>query len=84
MKNVRKRHEEDRVETVEAVVGGVLGSLPQPEALILGRQDHRGRLRVVGHTSALPKAAQAELGKLLLPADPPDHPWPPGPRTQPQ
>jgi hypothetical protein len=42
--------------TAEAVVGGVLGSLEQPEALILGRPDPHGRLRVAGRTTPLPRA----------------------------
>ena len=39
--------------TAEAVVGGVLGPLDAPDALILGRPDDRGRLRVAGRTSVL-------------------------------
>jgi ATP-dependent DNA ligase len=62
--------------TAEAVVGGVLGSVTRPEALILGRHDARGRLRVAGRTGPLPAAARAELGALLLPAAAGEHPWP--------
>jgi ATP-dependent DNA ligase len=62
--------------TAEAVVGGVLGSITRPEALILGRHDARGRLRVAGRTGPLPGAARAELGALLHPAPAGEHPWP--------
>jgi hypothetical protein len=34
--------------TAEAVVGGVVGSLEAPEALLLGRPDADGRLRIAG------------------------------------
>jgi hypothetical protein len=40
----------------------VLGSIARPEALIVGRYDARGRLRVAGRTTALPRPARAELG----------------------
>ena len=46
--------------TADAVVGGVIGALDAPEALLLGRPDERGRLRVAGRTVPLPRA----------------HPWP--------
>jgi ATP-dependent DNA ligase len=62
--------------TAEAVIGGVLGSLEHPEALIRGRPDHRGRLRVAGRTTPLPRAARAEIAAMLTPAVG-DHPWPP-------
>lgn len=39
--------------TAEAIVGGVLGSLEHPEALILGRSDRQGRLHVAGRTGLL-------------------------------
>jgi ATP-dependent DNA ligase len=61
--------------TAEAVVGGVLGSLDHPEALVLGRPDPQGRLRVAGRTKRLPPAARAELAALLAPAAA-GHPWP--------
>jgi ATP-dependent DNA ligase len=61
--------------TAEAVVGGVLGSIARPEALIVGRYDTRGRLRVAGRTTALPRPARAELGHVLTPVAN-THPWP--------
>jgi ATP-dependent DNA ligase len=54
--------------TAEAIIGGVLGSLEQPEALILGRPDHRGRLRVAGRTTPLPRPARTEIATVLTPA----------------
>ncbi|WP_433504792.1 RNA ligase family protein [Pseudonocardia halophobica] len=61
--------------TAEAVVGGVLGSLEEPEALIVGRRDLRGRLRVSGRTTALSRTARTELVPLLA-AGEESHPWP--------
>jgi hypothetical protein len=37
------------------VVGGVLGSIARPGALIVGRYDEGGRLRVAGRTTPLPR-----------------------------
>jgi hypothetical protein len=62
--------------TAEAVVGGVLGSLEQPEALILGCPDPPGGLRVAGRTTPLPRAARTEIATMLTPAVG-GHPWPP-------
>jgi ATP-dependent DNA ligase len=61
--------------TAEAVVGGVIGSIARPDALILGRIDEDGRLRVVGCTGRLPKAAAREVAALLVPSIH-GHPWP--------
>jgi ATP-dependent DNA ligase len=61
--------------TAEAVVGGVLGALDRPEALVLGRLDPQGRLRVAGRTRPLSPTARAELAALLPPAAA-GHPWP--------
>lgn len=61
--------------SVDAVVGGVVGSLRRPGALLLGRYDGRGRLRVVGRTARLSAQAGAELAPLLTPARG-AHPWP--------
>ncbi|MCU1628759.1 MAG: dependent ligase [Pseudonocardia sp.] len=62
--------------TAEAVVGGVLGSIARPEALILGRYDTNGRLRVAGRTTPLPRPARTELGRILTPEAAGTHPWP--------
>jgi len=61
--------------TAEGVVGGVLGPLNRPEALILGLADGSGRLSVIGRTGTLPAAAQVELGAVLT-APTGRHPWP--------
>ncbi|MCU1650470.1 MAG: dependent ligase [Pseudonocardia sp.] len=45
--------------TAEAVVGVVLGSIARPEALILGRYDARGRLRVAGPSGSPASCAPA-------------------------
>jgi ATP-dependent DNA ligase len=62
--------------TAEAVVGGVLGTLVQPEALIVGRADHRGRLRVAGRTTPLSRAARDDITAVVTAAGA-EHPWPP-------
>ncbi|MFC7655450.1 hypothetical protein ACFQ34_08745 [Pseudonocardia benzenivorans] len=61
---------------VDAIVGGVIGRLDQPEALILGRWDDRGRLRVAGRSRPLRADERAELAGVLAPPQGP-HPWPP-------
>ena len=61
--------------TADAVVGGVLGPLNAPEALLLGLPDSRGRLRVAGRTGPLTLPARRELGALLVPPQR-AHPWP--------
>jgi ATP-dependent DNA ligase len=63
-----------RRDTVEVIVGGVIGPIDRPEVMIAGR--YRGDdLVVVGHTVPLTAAQSAELGALLRPAQR-DHPWP--------
>ncbi|TQM01661.1 ATP dependent DNA ligase-like protein [Pseudonocardia kunmingensis] len=62
--------------SAEAIVGGVLGPVSAPVALVLGRHDERGRLRVVGRTGTLSRAVRAELGAMLRPVGA-RHPWPP-------
>ena len=61
--------------TAEAIVGGVLGSLKKPEALVVGLPDTSGRLRIAGRTTALPPALRHELPELLVAAGG-AHPWP--------
>jgi ATP-dependent DNA ligase len=61
--------------SVEAVVGGVLGPLRAPVALVLGRRDEHGQLRVVGRTSAIPRGVRGDVGALLRPLGA-WHPWP--------
>jgi hypothetical protein len=61
--------------TAEAIVGGVIGPIEAPEVLLLGRIDERGRLRVAGRTSNLPRGMRAEVGAVLEAAAR-IHPWP--------
>jgi ATP-dependent DNA ligase len=61
--------------SAEAVVGGVLGPLSAPHALIVGVIDGRGRLRIAGRTRPLPLSARAELGTVLTETTD-EHPWP--------
>src|SRR5690242_21758699 len=53
--------------TADAVVGGVIGPLDAPEALLLGLPDDTGRLRVAGRPGPLTLPARRELGTLLVP-----------------
>lgn len=74
-RKLRRRH------TTEAIVGGVLGPVSQPEALLLGRYDAGGRLRYAGRTTPLADKAKAELAPLLTRAGYRrdgriNHPWP--------
>lgn len=61
-------------ETLEGVVGAVVGPLARPEALIIGTIIDN-ELRVLGRTPALTAAQAAEVGQLLRPPAG-DHPWP--------
>ncbi|GAA4557704.1 hypothetical protein [Pseudonocardia xishanensis] len=61
--------------SADAIIGGVIGPVEAPTALVLGRHDDRGRLRVVGRTVALQRHASMEVGGLLTRARGP-HPWP--------
>jgi ATP-dependent DNA ligase len=61
--------------TADAVVGGVIGPLNAPQALLLGLPDEQGRLRVAGRTRPLTLPARRELGALLVPPER-AHPWP--------
>ncbi|MFC8593094.1 ATP-dependent DNA ligase [Streptomyces atroolivaceus] len=60
--------------TTEAIIGGITGSLPRPQVLLLGRFDMSGRLRLVGKTVPLKPAAANEVAGQLTAADT-DHPW---------
>ena len=62
-------------DATEMIIGAVTGSLDRPRELILGRREPvTGRLRMVGWTTPVPAAAQAELAAMLTPAGD-DHPW---------
>jgi ATP-dependent DNA ligase len=61
--------------STEAVVGAVIGSLRDPDHLVLGLPDRHGMLLVVGTTSVLSPAQRHVLTPLLRPAAE-DHPWP--------
>ena len=61
--------------TAEAVVGGVLGPVVQPDALIVGCRDTSGRLRVSGRTTPLSPVARSTMTHVLQPPGA-SHPWP--------
>jgi hypothetical protein len=61
--------------TADAVVGGVIGPLQAPEALLLGLPDEQGRLRMAGRTGPLTLPARRDLGVLLRAAQR-ARPWP--------
>lgn len=54
--------------SAKAIVGGVLGPIYAPIALVLGRPDVHGRLRVVGRTGPIPRHMRTEVGALMHPA----------------
>ena len=62
-------------ETLEGVIGAVIGPLDRPEALIVGTVTDTGELIVLGRTTALSPAQAVDIGDLLRPPDEP-HPWP--------
>ena len=61
-------------QTVEVIVGAVMGSVARPERLVLGLY-HDGALQIVGGTSGLTDEQQRSLAPLLVEAGD-DHPWP--------
>src|SRR4051794_4591690 len=63
-----------RRDTVDVIVGGVLGPIDHPEVVIAGRY-RGGDLVMVGRTVPLTAAQSAELGVVLRPARR-GHPWP--------
>jgi ATP-dependent DNA ligase len=62
-------------ETIDGVIGAVIGPLNRPEALIVGTTTDTGDLIVLGRTTSLSPGQAADLGVLLRPPDEP-HPWP--------
>ncbi len=61
--------------TTEAIIGGVTGTLEQPQTLLLGRYTTGSTLRVVAHTTPLsPRARTALTGTLSRAGE--EHPWP--------
>jgi ATP-dependent DNA ligase len=65
----------------EAIIGGVTGSISNPESVLLGRFDRRGRLRYTGRSHPLTSNQRAALAELLSPPRMPRrgtvaHPWP--------
>ncbi|MCD9198734.1 ATP-dependent DNA ligase [Aeromicrobium wangtongii] len=56
-------------DTVEAVVGGVGGSLDAPGHLVLGLPDADGRLFFAGTTTALTPAQRREVASAVSPAE---------------
>jgi len=61
-------------DTVDVIVGAVTGTLDHPQELVVGLPED-GELRIVGHSSVLPRAAVAELTGVLTPPHG-THPWP--------
>ncbi|MGP3990817.1 ATP-dependent DNA ligase [Streptomyces sp. 3N207] len=60
--------------THDAVIGAVTGPITLPSTLLLARWDQAGRMRLVGHSTPLPRMLRQQIGGVLgLPA--PDHPW---------
>ncbi|MDH6590055.1 ATP-dependent DNA ligase [Streptomyces sp. SAI-133] len=62
------------LETSEAIVGAVTGSLTAPSSLLLGRYDDDGRLQYTGRTTTLARAASGVVAGLLVPGRR-SHPW---------
>jgi ATP-dependent DNA ligase len=65
----------------ETIVGGVTGSIRDPDTVLLGRFDRRGRLRYTGRSHPLNAEQRMELVAMLSPLRLPRcgavaHPWP--------
>jgi hypothetical protein len=61
--------------TAEAIIGGIIGAIEDPRALLLGRIDSRRRLRYVARTVPLALSQRQEIGRMLTAATG-AHPWP--------
>ena len=61
-------------DTVEVIVGAVVGTPESAERLVLGMYDDDGRLRIVGSTGALTPTQRRALREYLFTAG--EHPWP--------
>ncbi|MCD9199515.1 ATP-dependent DNA ligase [Aeromicrobium wangtongii] len=61
-------------DSVECVVGAVMGTLRGPTRLLLGVPDHEGNLRLVGGTTDITLPQSRRIGRLLTAATG-DHPW---------
>lgn len=61
-------------DTVECVVGAVMGRPEAPDCLVLGLVDDAGQLQLVGHTHALTLPQRRRLGSRFRAADS-EHPW---------
>ncbi|UOE43161.1 ATP-dependent DNA ligase [Agromyces larvae] len=64
-----------RRETLDVVLGAVIGPITRPEAVVVGRYDENGRLRIAGRSAPLQPHVCRQLGAQLRAADP-GHPWP--------
>jgi ATP-dependent DNA ligase len=67
--------------TTEAIIGGVTGTLQEPDTLLVGRFDQQGRLRYTGRTHPLSAVQRRELAPLLTlfgqgRSRGGEHPWP--------
>jgi ATP-dependent DNA ligase len=61
-------------DTVEVIVGAVVGTPESAERLVLGAYDHDGGLRIVGSTGPLTPPQRRALREHLFSAG--EHPWP--------
>lgn len=64
-----------RRETLDVVLGAVIGPITRPEAVVVGRYDEAGQLRVEGRSAPLQSHVARQLGAQLREAAP-GHPWP--------
>lgn len=62
-------------QSADAVAAAVLGTVDEPDRLVLGRYDDAGELRLVGGTTPL-SPEQVKQVKPSLRRAPPGHPWP--------
>ncbi|HET9872185.1 MAG TPA: ATP-dependent DNA ligase [Propionibacteriaceae bacterium] len=62
-------------ETLEVLVGAVIGPIDRPESFIAGLYTTSGDLVPVGRSAALSSGQSGQLGRILTPAGD-THPWP--------
>ena len=63
-------------ESLDCIVGAVIGSIDRPEAVVAGRYTSSGQLRIVGRTGPLTSVQSEAVAAAIVPAEADQHPWP--------
>lgn len=61
---------------VDGIIGAVIGSVTNPEAIVVGRYTADGVLKIVGRSTALTNQQASALAGVLTEVAGSGHPWP--------